>query len=142
MRNDRRKKALSQIKVNYKINSLYIIMSQRLYPDYDRILLESDQNTYRQKGSKMAEIESYVNVLIENNRAYAQEINQLKRENNDLRSQLEVTMGDILREREKFEQSLADSRAQYTKEVGRLIDELKDILHKKEQMEGSYKSLL
>ena len=47
MRNDRRKKALSQIKVNYKINSLYIIMSQRLYPDYDRILLESDQNTYR-----------------------------------------------------------------------------------------------
>ena len=59
----------------------------------------------------MAEIESYVNVLIENNRAYADEINLLKRENNDLRSQLEVTMGDILREREKFEQSLADSRA-------------------------------
>ena len=59
----------------------------------------------------MAEIESYVNVLIENNRAYAEEINLLKRENNDLRSQLEVTMGDILREREKFEQSLADSRA-------------------------------
>ena len=30
----------------------------------------------------------------------------------------------------------------YSKEVGRLIEELKDILSKKEQMEGSYKSLL
>ena len=59
----------------------------------------------------MAEIESYVNVLIENNRAYADEINVLKRENTDFRSQLEVTMGDILREREKYEQSLADTRA-------------------------------
>jgi hypothetical protein len=54
-------------------------MSQRLYVDYERALCEMDSNTYREKTSKMAEIENYVNVLIENNRVYADEINSLKR---------------------------------------------------------------
>ena len=36
----------------------------------------------------MTEIEAYVNVLIENNRAYADELNNLRRDNTDLRGQI------------------------------------------------------
>ena len=90
-------------------------MSQRLYIDYDRGLHEADANSSREKASKMTEIEAYVNVLIENNRTYADEINLLKRDNTDLRGQNEIIMGDTIREREKFEQRLADTKSDYTK---------------------------
>ena len=36
----------------------------------------------------MNEIEAYVNLLIENNQGYAEEINFLKRENSDLKGQI------------------------------------------------------
>ena len=42
-----------------------------------------------------------MNVLIDNNRSYADEINSLKRDNTDLRGQLEVLMGESLRQKEK-----------------------------------------
>ena len=90
----------------------------------------------------MAEIQTYVNVLIENKRNYAQEINILKRDNSELKSQLELNLGQMLRDNERHEDIMAETKAQYAKEVGKLIDQLKDILAKKEQMEGSYKSLL
>jgi archaellum component FlaC len=90
----------------------------------------------------MAEIESYVGILIDNNKGYAEELHVLRKENTDLRGQVEVLMGDLLRVKEGYEEALAHTKAGYAEEVGGLIDELKDILHKKEQMEGSYKSLL
>lgn len=40
-------------------------------------------------------------------------------------------MGESLRMKEKNENVLASTKAEYTQEVGRLIDELKDILNKK-----------
>lgn len=46
-------------------------MTQRLYMDYDRGIYEPEINSNRDKTSKMAEIENYVNVLIDNNRSYA-----------------------------------------------------------------------
>lgn len=46
-------------------------MTQRLYVDYDRCAYEPEIVSNRDKTSKMAEIENYVNVLIDNNRAYA-----------------------------------------------------------------------
>lgn len=96
----------------------------------------------REKAAKMAEIESYVGVLIENNRAYAEEVQLVRGENGELRGQVEALMGDLLRAKEGFEEELAATRAGYAREAGALIEELKDILHKKEQMEGSYKALL
>lgn len=51
-------------------------------------------------------------------------------------------MGEMLRNKESFEDSLNQTKASYAQEIGTLIEELKDILNKKEQMEGSYKSLL
>ena len=51
-------------------------------------------------------------------------------------------MGEMLKNKESFEDSLASTKASYAKEIGALINELKDILHQKEQMEASYKSLL
>ena len=81
-------------------------------------------------------------ILIENNKGYAQELDLLRKENTDLRGQVEVLMGDLLRAKEKYEDSMAQTKTAYAEEVGGLIEELKDILHKKEQMEGSYKSLL
>lgn len=44
--------------------------------------------------------------------------------------------------KENYEDSLAETKGMYSHEIGTLIEELKDILNKKEQMEGSYKSLL
>ena len=55
-------------------------MAQRLYIDYNQPF-EGEPATFRDKASKMTEIEAYVNVLIDNNRAYADELNLLKREN-------------------------------------------------------------
>jgi hypothetical protein len=69
-------------------------------------------------------------------------LNILRKENTDLRGQIEVMMGEMLRAREGFEDNLAKTKASYAQEIGALIEELKDILNKKEQMEGSYKSLL
>ena len=90
----------------------------------------------------MAEIESYVNVLIENNRAYSEEINGLRKDNSDIRGQLEVMMGDMVKLKQAHQEQMATTKQEYNKEVGGLIEELKDILHKKEQMEHSYKALL
>lgn len=59
-----------------------------------------------------------------------------------MRGELELMMGEMLRLKEHYEGALADTRSKYSQEIGKLIEELKDILHKKEQMEGSYKSLL
>lgn len=75
-------------------------MSQRSYLDYDRMHYEPEPAYYKDKNSKITEIEAYVNVLIDNNRAYADELNALRKDNTDLRGQIEVLMGDILRERE------------------------------------------
>lgn len=46
-------------------------MSQRLYLDYDRPYYEAEPVYHKDKNSKITEIEAYVNVLIENNRTYA-----------------------------------------------------------------------
>jgi hypothetical protein len=46
-------------------------MSQRLYLDYDRLYNEPEPTYLKDKSSKITEIEAYVNVLIENNRVYA-----------------------------------------------------------------------
>jgi len=46
-------------------------MSQRLYLDYDRPYYEPEPAYLKDKNSKITEIEAYVNVLIENNRTYA-----------------------------------------------------------------------
>lgn len=54
-------------------------MSQRLYIDYDWPCYDSTPAVPREKASKMAEIEAYVNILIDNNRNYAEELNALKR---------------------------------------------------------------
>jgi hypothetical protein len=110
-------------------------MTQRLGREYGA-------GAEREKAAKMAEIENYVSILIENNKAYAEELHLLRKENTDLRGQIEVLMGEHLRAKEGFEDALAQTKAAYAGEVGGLIEELKDILHKKEQMEGSYKSLL
>lgn len=40
--------------------------------DYDRSCYDSEFATNREKASKMTEIETYVNILIENNRTYAE----------------------------------------------------------------------
>lgn len=118
-------------------------MAQRLYLDYDREeRYYEEPKLQREKASKMAEIESYVSILIDNNRAYGEELNILRKENTDLRGQIEVMMGEMLKLKESYEEMLVATKAEYGKEVGGLIDELKDILHKKEQMEGNYKSLL
>jgi hypothetical protein len=118
-------------------------MAQRLYLDYDREeRYYEEPKVQREKASKMAEIENYVSILIDNNRAYGEELNILRKENTDLRGQIEVMMGEMLKLKESYEEMLVATKAEYGKEVGGLIDELKDILHKKEQMEGNYKSLL
>lgn len=81
-------------------------------------------------------------ILIENNKNYADQLNILRKDNTDLRGKLEVMMGDMLKNKQSYEDSLASTKASYVKEIGALINELKDILHQKEQMEASYKSLL
>lgn len=61
-------------------------------------------------------------ILIENNKAYAEELNVLRKENTELRGQVEQLMGQLLRAKEGFEDSLAQTKATYAHEVGSLID--------------------
>jgi hypothetical protein len=65
-------------------------MSQRLGCNYE-------YGFEREKASKMSEIESYVAILIENNKNYAEETNLLRKENTDLRGKIEVIMGEALK---------------------------------------------
>lgn len=47
--------------------------------DYDWPSYDPAPAPPRDKANKMAEIEAYVNILIDNNRNYADELNSLKR---------------------------------------------------------------
>lgn len=78
-------------------------MSQRLCVNYereDKYQSNSSSDSYqcqcKGKPSRMIEIESYVNVLIENNKNYSEEINLLRKENFLFRGELEVIMKDML----------------------------------------------
>lgn len=51
-------------------------------------------------------------------------------------------MGEMVKLKQNYEELLGSTKQEYNKEVSTLIDELKDILNKKEQMEHSYKALL
>ena len=75
----------------------YIIikMAQRLSYNYE--------NTYeREKTSKMNQIENYVSVLIDHNKNYADQLNLMRKENTDLRGQVEIIMGEMLKLKENY----------------------------------------
>lgn len=87
----------------------YIIikMAQRLSYNYE--------NTYeREKTSKMNQIENYVSVLIDHNKNYADQLNLMRKENTDLRGQVEIIMGEMLKLKENYEDVLAQTKSQYS----------------------------
>ena len=49
-------------------------------------------------------------MLIENNRAYNEEINNLRRENSDTRGQLEVMMGDMVKLKQAHQEQMAATK--------------------------------
>lgn len=113
-------------------------MSQRIYGldlEFENILKEN--TILRERVNKIGEIEPYVNILLQNNKTYQQEIATLQIDNNKLRGKIDDILQQTIVLKEGHKNEMATVKNGLEGDIDRLVMELKEILRDKEAMENA-----